>query len=248
MLDDEHCRKKNVIFGSQQIHAAVADTTFSDFPTARYNSLFKTFINLQTVIPGRLSLFLLIFVSTKCFTQESINTDVTNVTKVTFLNPGVTCEKRIGKLQTLYAQAFLSTAIYLGYSSSLGNTSSIDFYPALALQYRYYYNAGKRNAKGRRVEMNSLNYLAGVVETDFYREIVSYDGQTELRAAKIFGIAWGFQRNYPKRFSLDLNLGLAYINSKETTVNDGGEFITRNVGEITNLGQIGLGFWLNKRK
>jgi len=95
--------------------------------------------------------------------------------------------------------------------------------------------------------MNSLNYISALAETDFYRENVSSNGEKELRASKVFGIAWGLQRNYPKRFSLDLSFGLGYIFTKETTVNDAGQYITKNVGEFTNVGQIGLGFWLNKR-
>jgi len=200
-----------------------------------------------TVFSNKIFLLLVILISANCYSQKDINTDIRNVTKITFLNPGVSYEKKIGKLQSLYAQAFLSTSIYLGYSSSLGSTSGINIYPALALQYRYYYNAARRKAKGKRTEMNSLNYVSALVETDFYRENVSSNGEKQLRASKIFGAVWGFQRNYQKRFSLDLNLGVSYVYSKETTINDAGQYITKNVGEFTNLGQIGLGFWLNRR-
>jgi hypothetical protein len=106
---------------------------------------------------NRASLLLIMLITTTCFSQDTIKTDIRDVTKATFLDPGITYEKRIGKFQSLYARAFLSTAIYIGYSSTFGNTSGIDFYPALALQYRYYYNAVKRKAKGKRTEMNSLN-------------------------------------------------------------------------------------------
>ena len=39
-------------------------------------------------------------------------TDVTNVTKVTILNPGVSYEARIAKFQTIYVQGFMSTSGY----------------------------------------------------------------------------------------------------------------------------------------
>lgn len=185
-------------------------------------------------------------VSASCFSQIDVKSDIRDVTKLNFFNPGFSYEKRIGKLQSLTAQAFLSTSIYIGYSSALGNTSNIDVYPALSLQYRYYYNAAKRNAKGKRTEMNSLNYVSAITEVDFFREYISPD-EKDLRTLKVFGIAWGFQRNYPKRFSVDLSFGLAYVFSKQTMTNDAGEYITENTGEITNVGQIGLGFWLNKR-
>ena len=94
--------------------------------------------------------------------------------------------------------------------------------------------------------MNSLNYVSTIAEVDFYKEDVS-STEKNLRSLKVVGIAWGFQRNYPKRFSLDLSFGLGYAFSKQTTINDAGEYITENTGSITNIGQIGLGFWLNKR-
>jgi len=95
--------------------------------------------------------------------------------------------------------------------------------------------------------MNSLNYVTAIAEVDFYREHFSFT-ENDLRTLKVFGIAWGFQRNYPKRFSLDLSFGLGYVFTKQTTINDAGEYITENTGNFTNIGQIGFGFWLNKRE
>jgi len=175
-----------------------------------------------------------------------MNNDIRDVTKATFFNPGVSYEKRVGKLQSLTAQAFLSTTIFIGYSSSLGNTSHIDMYPALSLQYKYYYNVTKRKEKGKRTEMNSANYISAITEIDFYEDRVL--PEKDIRTQKIIGVSWGFQRNYPSRFSLDLNFGLGYVFTKQTTINDAGQYITKNIGEFTNVGQIALGFWLNKRR
>ena len=195
---------------------------------------------------NKIPFLLVLLAATSCFSQNDTKTDIRDVTKLNFFDPGISYEKRIGKLQSLTAQAFLSTSIYLGYSDALGNTSRIDIYPALSLQYRYYYNAAKRNAKGKRTEMNSLNYVTALAEVDFYREQLSFT-EDDLRTLKVFGIAWGLQRNYPKRFSLDLSVGLGYVFSKQTTINDAGEYVTENTGAVTNIGQIGFGFWLNKR-
>ena len=189
---------------------------------------------------------LLLLASANCFSQDDTNTDIRDVTKATFFSPGISYEKRIGKLQSLTAQAFLSTTIAIGYSSSLGNTSHIDMYPALSLQYKYYYNVAKRKEKGKRTEMNSANYISAITEIDFYEDPIL--PEKEIHTQKIIGVSWGFQRNYPSRFSLDLSFGLGYIFSKQTTINDAGQYITKNIGEFTNVGQIGLGFWLNKRK
>ncbi|HEU4859926.1 MAG TPA: hypothetical protein VFT15_08830 [Chitinophagaceae bacterium] len=195
---------------------------------------------------NKIPFLLVLLAATNCFSQNDARTDIRDITKLNFFDPGISYEKRIGKLQSLTAQAFLSTAIYIGYSDALGNTSGIDVYPALSLQYRYYYNAAKRNAKGKRTEMNSLNYVTGIAEVDFYREQLSFT-EDDLRTLKVVGIAWGLQRNYPKRFSLDLSVGLGYVFSKQTTINDAGELLTETTGAVTNIGQIGLGFWLNKR-
>ena len=187
-----------------------------------------------------------IFLSVSCYGQDTKTADVTDVTKANFFDPGISFEKGIGNLQTLYGQAFLSTSIYIGYSSALGNISSVDIYPALTLQYRYYYNASRRTMKGKRTAMNSLNYISIVTEAYFYTD-KSWD-QDVSRTMKIFGTAWGFQRNYPKRFSLDFNIGIGYAFSKKTVMSLPGEYISISFAELTTLGQISLGFWLNKKQ
>ena len=187
----------------------------------------------------------LLFISNVCFCQDNKEVDVTDVFKLNFFDPGISYEKRIGASQTLYGQAFMSTSIYIGYSSALGNLSSIDIYPALTLQYRYYYNGNKRTEKGKRTAMNSMNYISIVTEADFYTD--ESWGQNESRVLKTFGTVWGFQRNYPGRFSLDLNIGFGYAFGKKTVMSLPGEYTSISFGELTTLGQISLGFWLNRK-
>jgi hypothetical protein len=189
----------------------------------------------------------LLIMSANSYSQQQ-KYEISNMTRATFFAPGISFEKAIGNFQSLCARAFLSTSVYIGYSSAMGNTSSIHSYPALSLQYRYYYNSGHREAKGRRTEMNSLNYVCALTEAAFYETTVSSDGDKDIRGLNTFGIAWGLSRNYQRRFSLDLCIGLGYVLTKKTTENDLGQFITEHVAEITNVGEIGLGFWLNKRK
>ena len=199
---------------------------------------------------NRTPLFLLIFISTNCFCQGKTQPDITDVTKVTFFNPGFSYEKRMGKFQSLYAQAFMSTSFAVGFSDALGFSSSIHFDPAFTLQYRYYYNSAQRQAKGKRTEMNSLNYVSAIFQTVFSNVNISssYLPEEKNRAVNILGVAWGFQRNYKKRFSLDLNLGIGYLFTTATTTDNGGQNNTRNVGQVTTTSRLNLGFWLNKRK
>lgn len=146
----------------------------------------------------------------------------------------------------------MDTKISLGYSQSIGNTSTVDFDPGLSLQYKYYYNSAKRAAKNKRTEMNSLNYIGPVAGIIFYDEQTMYslyDTQKNHRTLNSVGFVWGLQRNYRSRFSLDLNCGLGYAFGKSTIpVEYATRLVTKNFGEVRILGQINLGFWINKRK
>jgi hypothetical protein len=187
--------------------------------------------------------------TSNCFSQDESETDITDITKVTFLNPGFAYEKRIGTFQSLYSQAFMSIAGNISYSSSLGNTSRFYFDPALTIQYRYYYNAARRTGKGKRTAMNSLNFITPLFQTVYTKMAVSSSQFIEdgRRTINTLGLAWGIQRNYKKRFSLDLYLGPGYLFTKATLLNfDTGQFYTENVSEFTGIAQINLGFWLNK--
>ena len=186
--------------------------------------------------------------SVTCFSQDTA--DVTRVTKLTFLNPGISREMRVVKLQTVYVQAFMNTSAYFSYSSSFGTEAGIYFDPALTGQYRYYYNAKRRAEKGKRTEMNSMNYLAGVWETDFTKAGVLDDNidEEKRRAVNKLGVVWGLQRNGSKHFSLDLSLGFGYVFAKGTGIDENGNKFSSPVSQVTSIGQINLGFWLNRGK
>jgi hypothetical protein len=175
--------------------------------------------------------------------------DIRDISKVTIFNPGLSYEKRIGKFQSLYGQAFMNTSITLGYSDALGNMSSIYFDPALALQYRYYYNYGKRDARGKPTKMNNLNYVALIEETTFSRAAISssYVNELDRRAINRIGVAWGLQRNFPKRFSVDLYIGPGYLWARSTSVDYNGYYISTRGEQFTIVGQLNIGIWLNKR-
>ncbi|HTM93467.1 MAG TPA: hypothetical protein VL095_13685 [Flavisolibacter sp.] len=181
------------------------------------------------------------------FAQE---VDVTNVARVTILNPGLSYETRVGRFQTVYGQAFMNLSASYSYSSSMGSNSEFYFDPAATLQYRYYYNGGKRMEMEKRTEMNSMNYVAVISEVIFskMRLTSDYFDESGRRGITRFGVAWGLQRNYKSRFSLDLNLGLGYMVAKGTTYNYSGQLTTRTITTPTMMGQFNIGFWLNREK
>jgi hypothetical protein len=156
----------------------------------------------------------------------------------------------VGKFQTVYLEAFMNTSAYFSYSSTFGNSSGISFDPALTAQYRYYYNAARRQEKGKRTELNSMNYLGAAWETFFTKDAMAESSINEenRRPVHSFGLIWGFQRNYQSRFSLDFNLGYGFLFTKGTELNEANEFHKVNQFEFTSLGQLSLGFWLNRRK
>jgi hypothetical protein len=193
--------------------------------------------------------FILSTINSFSFAQEEPTIDVTKVTKATFLNPGISYENRVGKYQTMYLQAFMQTSAYFSYSSSFGTSSGIYFDPALTAQYRYYYNGSRRQEKGKRTELNSMNYLGAVWETFFSKNAMAESSIDEenRRPVHSFGLVWGLQRNYQSRFSLDFNIGYGFLFTKGTELNESNEFKKVNQFEFTSVGQLNLGFWLNRR-
>jgi hypothetical protein len=183
------------------------------------------------------------------FCQDSANSDIRDITKLNFLGPGISYEKRIGKFQSLHAQAYMETSAYFSYSDVFGTDAGVYFSPALALQYRYYYNAARREAKGKRTAMNSLNYVGAVSQVAFLKNeiITSYFPEEGRQPSYTIGAIWGFQRNYLKRFSLDFHVGLGYINYKTMEFDEEDKPVIKNAGELTLISQLSLGFWLNKR-
>jgi hypothetical protein len=193
---------------------------------------------------------LLFFISVNSFSQEESKAEITNVTKINFLDPGIGYEMRIAKNQSLGIQAFISISAGFGYSSDFGTSSFFYLDPALMLQYRYYYNLSKRDSKGKRTEMNSANYISPIFETVFYKvrtSDVEYTGKNRT-AINTLGLAWGLQRNYKRRFSLDLNMGVGYRFGGRAELDNNGKVFIDNFSEFAIPVHFTLGFWLNKRK
>lgn len=182
------------------------------------------------------------------FSQNSDEVDITNIMKVNIINPGLSYEQRIGKLQSLHVQAYMSPSFGVGFSDAIGTTSFFYIDPAVNLQYRYYYNARRRQEKGKRTEMNSLNYIGPVYDALFSKERVYPSGAIKTYKGTIHraGALWGFQRNYPSRFALDLAAGPVYLYSK-VKFQSGNDITEVTTNEFDVMIQIRLGFWLNKR-
>jgi len=171
--------------------------------------------------------------------------DITDVTRATFLAPGLSYEKRIGRLQSLAAEGGLGVSASYSYSSSQGSEAAFDLNPYVSIGYRYYYNYEARTKKGKRTACNSLNYLTAMTSVSWWRD-QRYEGLFAdaggQRSATIIAALWGMQRNYPKRFSLNFALGVGYyfLNTRA--------FYNETTSGFTPAGSFSLGFWLNRRK
>lgn len=101
----------------------------------------------------------------------------------------------------------------------------------------------------KRTEMNSMNYIAFISEVIFSKMGLSddYFDEENRRPITRLGVGWGLQRNYRQRFSLDLNLGLGYMFGKGTTYDYYNQAKEKTVSMPTMMGQINIGFWLNRR-
>ncbi len=135
----------------------------------------------------------------------------------------------------------------------VSNNSGLDakFYlnPAATIQYRYYYNGAKRLAKGKKTDMNNMNYLTGVYEL-IYSKMPFGDfsiKEKNMRPIHIIGAAWGLQRNLKGRWSIDFNIGLGYQLTTETDYYNTGPDIKRNVRFITPISRLNFGYRLGKK-
>lgn len=79
----------------------------------------------------------------------------------------------------------------------------------LDIGYRYYYNGNTRVRRGVITTMNNMNYLTLVYVSGFYKESVTdWDVvYSSHRFVHNIGVAWGFQRNYNNRTSIDIYVG-----------------------------------------
>lgn len=193
-------------------------------------------------------LIIALSITASCFAQSEGNTEVRDITRLTFLNPGFAYEKKVGQFSTLYSHLFMSTGFYASFSTALGNSAKVWFDPSFNLQYRKYYNAAKREKAGKRTAMNSMNYITPVVGVTFTSETYSdsYLAESSRRPVYDVGFLWGLQRNYPKRFSLDLNVGPGYYFTRSSKQGADDAVVKETHGGFTILVHFSLGFWLNK--
>ncbi len=174
---------------------------------------------------------------------------IRNLTKITVFSPGISYEARTGTDQILRGHAFAGVGLSYSFSSNLGSNFEIEVNPGIGLQYRFYYNAKARAAKGKRTGNNNLNYVAGFSQLTLSKALVTDSGNEVqpdgLRPVTSIGAVWGIQRNYPKHFSLDLSVGPGIYFTRAEYDLGGPATIRETISNFTLVGELTLGFWLN---
>jgi len=126
--------------------------------------------------------------------------------KINLINPGVEYEMGLGVNTTLDIKAGMQIAIDPAVAEPL---SDFGFFPAVAAQYRYYYNFGARQRNGRQIYGNSANYIAPAaaiflpgsrtIENTLIKDPISY-----------VGAVTGLQRSFNNGFNFSIDAGAAY--------------------------------------
>lgn len=137
-------------------------------------------------------------------------------------------EHRIGNKSTIYAQAGIGLGRYKTVEDGDSSTSWLSQYidlgkrtlavtPELNVQYRYYYNLEKRQAKMKNIASNSGNFVGGQI-TPLFPPIKTFRGREVVKEqGVVLSAMWGMQRVKKDFLVFNFRIGPALIISTEGT-------------------------------
>ena len=161
--------------------------------------------NLQ-MIPQRILLnLLLLLTAAQAMAQFGKNCELRQF-KVNHLNPGLEYEMALGVNTTLDIKAGLQVAL----DPLLPDVyKEFGVFPAVAVQYRYYYNFEARQRNRRTIYGNSANYIAPAVAA-FFPDTRTINNEVVKGAFGYAGVVTGIQRSYHSGFNFSFDAGAAY--------------------------------------
>ena len=151
--------------------------------------------------------------------------------KINLLNPGLEYEMALGTNTTFDINAGIQVAldpllpvVY----------SEFGIFPAVAAQYRYYYNFEKRQRKRKQIYGNAANYVAPAVVVFFpgSRTIANENVEGAFGYA---GMVTGIQRSFDSGFNFSVDVGAAYYD---------GQF----EGGIYPVANLSIGFIISEKR
>lgn len=150
-------------------------------------------------------LLVLLFSTTLFYGQFGKNCELRQF-KLNILNPGVEYEMALGTNTTLDIKAGLQVALDPLVSNIY---EEVGFFPAIAGQYRYYYNFEKRQRNRRQIYGNSANYIAPAAAV-FFPGARTIDNVVVKDIISYAGVVTGLQRSYNSGFNFSVDVGAAY--------------------------------------
>ena len=126
--------------------------------------------------------------------------------KLNVLNPVVEYEMALGTNTTVDLKAGLQFALDPLVTDIY---EEIAFLPAVAAQYRYYYNFGKRQQNRKQIYGNSANYVAPAVAA-FFPDSRTINNEVVKGAFGYAGLVTGLQRSYNSGINFSVDVGAAY--------------------------------------
>lgn len=144
--------------------------------------------------------------------------------KVNALAPGVTYELGVGLNSTLVFDFLVGLEVEGGSRRS----TTVELFPTLGAEYRYYHNLKKRMANNKNISGNSGNFIGGVNRFIFRAPLLGnleYDEPISYHTAVVYGI----QRTYNKGFYFSVQAGPGLFLNDDVS---GGLFLEGKLGWI----------------
>jgi hypothetical protein len=151
------------------------------------------------------SLFIILLLACHANAQFGKNCELRQL-KINLINPGLEYEMALGVNTTFDIKVGMQLAL----DPELPEVyEEVGFFPAIAGQYRYYYNFENRQRNSRQIYGNSANYVAPAVAVFFPGTRTINNGLVK----GVFGyggIVTGLQRSYDSGINFSVDVGAAY--------------------------------------
>jgi len=164
------------------------------------------------------------------YAQFGKNCELTQL-KINLINPGIEYEKALGVNTTFDIKAGLQ----IGLDPVLPNVyEEFALLPAIAGQYRYYYNFGKRQRKGKQIYGNSANYVAPSTAI-FFPGKRTIANEVEEGSFGYIGMVTGLQRSFNSGFNFSIDVGAGY-------------YLGKFEGAIYPIANLSFGWIINEKR
>lgn len=183
----------------------------------------------QSTMRRQLSLILFLF-SLMVNAQFGKNCELRQF-KINVFNPGLEYEMALGTNTTFDVKVGLQVAL----DPLVSNVyEEVGFFPAIAGQYRYYYNFEKRQRNRKQIYGNSANYVAPAIAV-FIPETRTINNERIKGAFGYAGLVTGLQRSFNSGINFSIDIGAAYYT---------GQFD----GEIYPVANLSIGWIISEKR